>query len=110
MGWNKTKRNEEGIEIYGDSLVRLHKVLKEDDLLKAIHRAERTGGESNVTPVIIIDFATVTSIQEDYKRKGAIIMDNNKTAVIVTEHLDEVLDAWCEVKERLSYKEGVDNE
>ncbi len=105
MRGNKNNINDGEIEIYGDSLVRLHKVLKEDDLLKALHRAERTGGESNVTPVIIIDFSTVTSIQEDYKRKGSVIMDNNKTAVIVVEHLSDVLDAWCEVKARLSEKE-----
>ena len=102
MRGNENNINDGEIEIYGDSLVRLHKVLKEDDLLKALHRAERTGGESNVTPVIIIDFSTVTSIQEDYKRKGSVIMDNNKTAVIVVESLEDVLDAWREVKERLA--------
>ena len=99
-GINIAKEKEE-IEIYGDSLVRLHKVLKEEDLLKSLHRAERSGEEANVTPVIIIDFSTVTSIQEDYKRHGTIIMDSNKTAVIVKESLSDVLDVWCEIKERI---------
>ena len=91
------------IEILSDSLVRLHKVLKEEDLLRANHRAEKYGEEANVNPTIIIDFATVTSIQEDYKRNGTVIMVK-KTAVIVVEPLTDVLDAWIEVKENLSNK------
>lgn len=89
------------IEIFSNSLVKLHKVLKEEDQLRANHRAEKYGEEANTNPVIIIDFATITSIQEDYKRNGTVIMDK-KTAVIVVEPLPEVLDAWIEVKENLS--------
>lgn len=92
------------VEIYGGRLVRLHKVLKEDDLLKATHRAERRGEEANTNPAIIIDFTTVSSIQEDYARGGTIIMDR-KTAVIVSEPLPVVLDAWLEVNERLGLNE-----
>lgn len=89
------------LEIYGDSLVRLHKVLKEEDMLKAAHRADRDGEEANLNPIIIIDFSTITSIQEDYKRHGTILMDG-KQAVIVTEPLSVVLDAWLDVKDRLA--------
>lgn len=89
------------IEILAKSLVKLHKVLKPDDELRANHRAEQYGEEANTNPTIIIDFASITSIQEDYKRNGTVIMDK-KTAVIVVESLPEVLDAWIEVKENLS--------
>lgn len=89
------------IEIFGDSLVKLHKVLKEEDQWRANHRAEKYGEEANTNPTIIIDFSSITSIQEDYKRNGTVIMDK-KTAVIVVEPLGEVLDAWIEVKERLN--------
>ena len=88
------------IEIVGKSLVKLHKVLKEEDQLRANHRAEKYGEEANTNPIIIIDFASITSIQEDYKRNGTVIMDK-KTAVIVVEPLCDVLDAWIEVKENL---------
>ena len=88
------------IEILGDSLVKLHKVLKEEDQLRANHRAEKYGEEANTNPTIIIDFSSITSIQEDYKRNGTVIMDK-KTAVIVVEPLCDVLDAWIEVKECL---------
>ena len=91
------------IEIFGDSLVKLHKVLKEEDLYRAAHRAERLGEEVNTNPAIIIDFTSVTSIQEDYKRNGTIIIDK-KTAVIVIEPMADVLEAWIEVKNRLSQK------
>lgn len=97
---NRSTRHDVDIEIYGDSFVKLHKVLKEDDRLKAEHQAERRGEEANTNPIIIIDFATVTSIQEDYSRGGTIVIDK-KNAVIVTEPLASVLDAWLEVNERL---------
>ena len=98
----RTKRDRQDgeIEIYGDSFVKLHKVLKEDDRLKAEHQAERRGEAANTNPVIIIDFATVTSIQEDYSRGGTIVIDK-KNAVIVTEPLADVLDAWIDVNDRL---------
>ena len=96
----RSSRQDADIEIFGDSLVKLHKVLKEDDRLKAEHQAVRRGEEANTNPIIIIDFASVTSIQEDYSRGGTIIIDQ-KNAVIVTEHLSSVLDAWVEVCDRL---------
>lgn len=89
------------IEIFSDSLVKLHKVLKEEDRLRASHKADKYGEEANLNPTIIIDFASITSIQEDYKNNGTIVMDK-KTAVVVTEPLSDVLDAWIEVKENLS--------
>ena len=97
---SRREKPEGEIEIYGDSFVKLHKVLKEDDRLKAEHQAERRGEEANTNPVIIIDFASVTSIQEDYSRGGTIVIDH-KNAVIVTEALASVLDAWIEVCDRL---------
>lgn len=96
----RREKPEGEVEIYGDSFVKLHKVLKEDDRLKAEHQAERRGEEANTNPIIIIDFATVTSIQEDYSRGGTIVIDK-KNAVIVTEPLSVVLDAWIEVNDRL---------
>ena len=89
------------IEIYGDSLVKLHKVLKEDDKLKVVNNAHKKGIEPNTRPVIIIDFANVTSIQEDCYREGTVIMDN-KQAVIVYESVSDVLDVWLEVLSRLN--------
>lgn len=91
------------IEVISDTLVKLHKVLKEEDQLRATHRAEKYGQEANTNPTIIIDFSSVTSIQEDYKRNGTVVMDQ-KTAVIVVEPLADVLDAWIEVKENLAKK------
>lgn len=89
------------IEIFGGSLVKLHKVLKEEDRLRASHKADKYGEEANLNPTIIIDFASITSIQEDYKNNGTVVMDK-KTAVVVTEPLSDVLDAWLEVKDNLS--------
>lgn len=89
------------IEVLGDSLVKLHKVLKKEDMLLAKDKAGEFGEEANLTPTIIIDFASITSIQEDYRRNGTVIIDK-KTAVVVVEPLNDVLDAWLEVKENLS--------
>lgn len=89
------------IEIFADSLVKLHKVLKEEDRLRANHRAEKYGEEANINPTIIIDFASITSIQEDYRNNGTVVMDK-KTAVVVIEPLSDVLDAWIEVKSNLA--------
>ena len=89
------------IEIFAGSLVKLHKVLKEEDRLRASHRAEKYGEEANINPTIIIDFESITSIQEDYKNNGTVVMDK-KTAVVVIEPLSEVLDAWMEVKDNLA--------
>ena len=89
------------IEIFSDSLVKLHKVLKPEDQMRATYQAEKSGEDANTCPTIIIDFASITSIQEDYKRNGTVVMDK-KTAVIVVEPLADVLDAWCEVKDNLA--------
>ena len=97
----KTSRDMGQIEIFADSLVKLHKVLKEEDRLQANHRAEKYGEEANINPTIIIDFASITSIQEDYRNNGTVVMDK-KTAVVVIEPLSDVLDAWIEVKSNLA--------
>lgn len=100
---SRNHQNIEQIEIVADSLVKLHKVLKEEDRLRASHKADKYGEAANLNPTIIIDFATITSIQEDYKNNGTVVMDK-KTAVVVTEPLADVLDAWIEVKDNLARK------
>lgn len=89
------------IKIYADTLVRLHKKLKKDDILKGKEIAEHRRVEFNETPPIIIDFETVTSVQEDYRDGGTVIMDA-KTACMVAEPLEDVLEAWIKVKSNLN--------
>lgn len=91
----------EEIEIIGDSLVRLHKVLSESDQLKAQNVQHRHGKNGKITPILFIDFANVTSVQEDFMRGGTIIMES-KQAVIVSEPIEDVVDAWLEVKANLA--------
>lgn len=88
------------IEILGTSIVMLHKVLKEEDWLKAMRKRDKYGEPVNTEPCIAIDFTTVTSIQEDYKHNGTVIMDK-KTAVIVKEPFKDVLDVWIDVQNRM---------
>lgn len=88
------------IEILGVSIVMLHKVLKEEDWLRAMRKQNKYGEPANTEPCIAIDFTTVTSIQEDYKHNGTVIMDK-KTAVIVKEPFEDVLDVWIEVQNRM---------
>lgn len=97
---NNMVKDNPPIEIFEGTLVRLHKKLKGDDWRKAKEVVEETGSYDVLNPPIVIDFATVTSIQKDYKDGGTVVMDA-KTACIVMEPLDEVLDAWCEVKRNL---------
>ena len=97
---NNVVRENPPIEIFEGTLVRLHKKLNGVDSLNAEKVAEKTGDADVLNPPIVIDFATVTSIQKDYKHGGTVVMDA-KTACIVMEPLDEVLDAWCEVKRNL---------
>lgn len=78
----------------------LHKVLKEEDRLRAMHKQDRYGEPVNTVSCIAIDFSTVTSIQEDYKNNGTVIIDK-KTAVVVKEPFEDVLDAWIEVQDRM---------
>lgn len=100
--WN-TQTADQGsqpIEILGRSIVLLHKVLKEEDQLKAIHKQKKYGEPVNMEPPIAIDFTTVTSIQEDYKNHGTVILDR-KTAVVVKEPFADVLDVWIEVQSQM---------
>ena len=97
---NNVVREGPPIEIFEGTLVRLHKKLNGVDSLNAKEVAKKTGDADVLNPPIVIDFATVTSIQKDYKHGGTVVMDA-KTACIVMEPLDEVLDAWCEVKRNL---------
>ena len=97
---NNVARENPPIEIFEGTLVRLHKKLNGVDSLNAEKVAEKTGDADVLNPPIVIDFATVTSIQKDYKPGGTVVIDA-KPACIVMEPLDEVLDAWCEVKRNL---------
>jgi hypothetical protein len=90
----------EPIDIYEGTLVRLHKVLKEDDVYRAERIAAKRGDIDGRNPTIVIDFKYVTSIQKDFKYGGTVVMDA-KTACIVIEPLEDVLDAWCEVKRNM---------
>ena len=96
---------QEPIEILGTSIVMLHKVLKEEDWLKAMRKRDKYGEPVNTEPCIAIDFTTVTSIQEDYKHNGTVIMDK-KTAVIVKEPFKDVLDVWIEIQNRMQQTES----
>ena len=105
MTMNPSKRRTDSqdsnfISILGISIVMLHKVLKEEDRLRAMHKQDRYGEPVNTEPCIAIDFSTVTSIQEDYKNNGTVIIDK-KTAVVVKEPFEDVLDAWIEVQDRM---------
>jgi hypothetical protein len=100
MRHNIANNRSEPIEVFEGSLVRLHKMLQGDDKLRAKEKAAQTNNPDVCCPVIVIDFKYVTSIQMDYKQGGTVVMDA-KTACIVKEPLEEVLDAWCEVKRNL---------
>ena len=90
----------EPIAVIEGSLVRLHKMLQGEDKLRAKEKAAQTNNPDVCFPTIVIDFKYVTSIQTDYKQGGTVVMDA-KTACIVKEPLEDVLDAWCEVKRNL---------
>lgn len=106
--WNTQTADQESqpIEILGRSIVLLHKVLKEEDQLKAIHKQKKYGEPVNTEPPIAIDFTTVTSIQEDYKNHGTVILDR-KTAVVVKEQFADVLDVWIEVQSQMQQTESL---
>lgn len=97
---HNTPRELPEIEIYAGTLVKLHKKLKEGDMMRAERVVGSTGDTDALNPPIVIDFETVTSIQKDYKDGGTVVMDA-KTACIVMEPLEEVLTAWCSVKDYL---------
>ncbi|MBQ2625891.1 MAG: hypothetical protein IJG18_12445 [Kiritimatiellae bacterium] len=94
------------ISILGISIVMLHKVLKEEDRLRAMHKQNRYGEPMNTEPCIAIDFSTITSIQEDYKNNGTVIIDK-KTAVMVKEPFEDVLDVWIEVQNRMQSAKAI---
>lgn len=96
---NEPVHDDSEIEVMG-TLVRLHKQLKPRDIERVELNACKKGIEMNTNPTIIIDFISVTSIQEDFKDGGTIIIDA-KTACIVVEPMEEVLAAWRKVKEYL---------
>ena len=98
--WQAGNQDQQPIEILGTSIVMLHKVLREEDWLKAMRKRDKYGEPVNTEPCIAIDFTTVTSIQEDYKHNGTVIIDR-KTAVVVKEPFEDVLDAWIEVQNRV---------
>ena len=97
--WN-TRNRQEPIRILGHSIVILHKVLKEEDKFRAMHKQEKYGEVANTEPAMAIDLTSVTCIQEDYKYGGTVIIDK-KTAVIVKEAFADVLDVWVEAQNRM---------
>ena len=99
-------RESKPIEILGRSIVLLHKILKEEDLLKAMRKRDLHGEPVNMVPPIAIDFTTVTSIQEDYKNNGTVVMDR-KTAVVVKEPFADVLEVWIEIQNRMQLTESI---
>ena len=102
--WNSqtaNKNDTKPIEILGRSIAVLHKVLKKEDQFKAMYKQKKYGEPVNIVPSIAIDFTTVTSIQEDYKNKGTIII-KKKMAVAVKEPLADVLKVWIEIKNRMA--------
>lgn len=103
--WN-TRNRQEPIRILGHSIVILHKVLKEEDKFRAMHKQEKYGEVANTEPSMAIDLTTVTCIQEDYKYGGTVIIDK-KTAVIVKEKFADVLDVWVEVQNRMEHMQSI---
>ena len=106
--WNQPTagKNHEPIRVIGRSIAVLHKILKEGDLLKAMRKRDIYGEPVKMEPSIAIDFTTVTSIQEDYKNGGTIIMDR-KTAVIVKEKFADVLEVWTDVYSRMDHMQSI---
>ena len=94
------------IQILGRSIVVLHKILKEEYLLKAMRKRDHYGEPVNMVPPIAIDFTTITSIQEDYKNNGTVVIDK-KTAVVVKEPFEDVLDVWVEIQNRMLRPETI---
>jgi len=106
--WNQPTagKNHEPIRIIGRSIAVLHKILKEGDLLKAMRKRDIYGEPVKMEPSIAIDFTTVTSIQEDYKNGGTIIMDW-KMAVVVKEKFADVLEVWTDVYSRMDDMQSI---
>ena len=69
------QKRQEPIRILGHSIVILHKVLKEEDKFRAMHKQEKYGEAANTEPAMAIDLTSVTCIQEDYKYGGTVIID-----------------------------------
>ena len=106
--WNsQTARKPQGpLEILGRSIVLLHKVLKEEDKFKAKMKQSKYGEPANTEPAIAIDLTTVTCIQEDYKYGGTVIIDQ-RTAVVVKEQFDDVLEVWVEAQNRMEHMQAI---
>ena len=106
--WNSkiTQNHQEHIPILGHSIVILHKVLKEEDVFRAMRKQEKYGEAVNTEPAMAIDLTSVTCIQEDYKYGGTVIIDK-KTAVIVKEAFADVLDVWVEVQNRMEHMQSI---
>ncbi len=101
-----TCKVQEPIRVIGRSIVILHKILKEGDQIKAMRKREVYGEPVNLEPSIAIDFTAVTSVQEDYKNGGTIIMDG-KMAVVVKELFADVLEVWTDVQSRMEHMQSI---
>lgn len=97
--WNRQSASHETspVTIVGQSIVLLHKILKEEDQLRAMRKQGSYGISVKFEPTIAIDFAYVTSVQEDYKNNGTVVIDK-KTAVVVKESFADVLEAWVKIQ------------
>ena len=106
--WNQPTagKSQEPIRVIGRSIALLHKILKEGDLLKAMRKRDIYGEPVNMEPSIAIDFTTVTSIQEDYKNGGTIVMDG-KMAVVVKEKFADVLEVWTDVYVHMEHMQSI---
>ena len=93
------------IRVLGRSIVVLRKTLSEADQCKAMMRRNARGESVREETPIAIDFTTVTSVQEDFKTGGTIILDR-RTAVAVREPFAEVLNIWVDVHNRMNHMQA----
>ena len=93
------------IKVLGGSIVVLRKTLSETDQCKVMMRRDARGESMREETPIAIDFTTVTSVQEDFKTGGTIILDR-RTAVAVREPFVEVLNIWVDVHNRMNHMQA----
>ena len=93
------------IKVLGGSIVVLGKTLSETDQCKVMMRRDARGESMREETPIAIDFTTVTSVQEDFKTGGTIILDR-RTAVAVREPFVEVLNIWVDVHNRMNHMQA----
>ena len=98
-------RESKPIKVLGRSIVVLRKTLNETDRCKAMMRSNARGENACEDTPIAIDFTTVTSVQEDFKTGGTIILDR-RTAVAVREPYADVLGIWVDTHNRMNHMQA----